>query len=66
MTTIEWFDLPAVALEAIDEVAATGKPITIMKNGRAVLRLDPVDEATRREFEAMTQSGDQESLPEIG
>jgi prevent-host-death family protein len=66
MTTVEWFDLPAIALEVIDEVSATGKPITITKDGRAVLRLEPIDEATRREFKALGQSGDEESLTEIG
>ena len=54
MKSVDWFDLPSIAIEIVDEVQRTGKSIVITKNGLPALRIDPVDEATMAEFYAAT------------
>ena len=48
--TVDWYEFPAICLELIDEVEASGKPIEITRNGRAVIRVEPVDDLTRAQF----------------
>jgi len=46
MKTIDWRDLPEVALETIDDVERDGKPILVTRDGKGIVRIEPVDEAT--------------------
>ena len=52
MKTMEWLDLPAAAIEVLDEVQRTGESMVITKNGVSAVRIEPIDEATRAEYEA--------------
>jgi antitoxin (DNA-binding transcriptional repressor) of toxin-antitoxin stability system len=51
MKTIDWMDLPEVALETIDEVERDGQPILVTRNGKGIVRIGPVDEATMALFQ---------------
>jgi antitoxin (DNA-binding transcriptional repressor) of toxin-antitoxin stability system len=48
--TADWHEFPAICLELIDEVEASGQPIEITRNGRPVIRVEPVDDLTRTQF----------------
>ena len=48
--TVDWYEFPAICLELIDEVEASGRPIEITRHGRAVIRVEPVDDLTRAQF----------------
>jgi antitoxin (DNA-binding transcriptional repressor) of toxin-antitoxin stability system len=48
--TVDRYEFPAICLELIDEVEASGKPIEITRNGRAVIRVEPIDDLTRAQF----------------
>ena len=53
MKTVEWNDFPALCLELVDEVKATGLAIEITRNGVPALRLEPIDDVTRSSYESM-------------
>ena len=57
MKSMDWLDLPAVAMQVLDEVERTGEPIVITKNGVSAVRIEPIDEATRSEYEAHRAAG---------
>jgi antitoxin (DNA-binding transcriptional repressor) of toxin-antitoxin stability system len=45
MKTIDWTDLPAIALEVIDEVERTGERVLVTKDGIPAMRIEPVGPA---------------------
>ena len=47
MGTMKASEFKAKCLKVMDEVAATGQPVVIAKNGKAVAKLGPVAEERR-------------------
>lgn len=51
MKTLDWFELPPIAIEVVDEVNRTGESVLITKNGIPAVRIDPIDAVTQAEFD---------------
>jgi antitoxin (DNA-binding transcriptional repressor) of toxin-antitoxin stability system len=47
MKVVAYEDVPTLCDELLDEIETTGVTIQVVKNGRAIARLEPIDEATR-------------------
>ena len=50
MKTVAWEDFEPICLELIDEVEATRESIMIMRDGKGVLMLQPVEPDGGREI----------------
>lgn len=49
---VNYEDVPAMCDQILDEVESTGVIFQVQKNGRPMLRIEPVDEATKAQFAA--------------
>ena len=47
MRQVEYADVPRLCSQLLNEVETTGATIQIVKNGRPMARMEPVDEATK-------------------
>jgi antitoxin (DNA-binding transcriptional repressor) of toxin-antitoxin stability system len=49
---VKYEDVPAMCDQVLDEVETAGVTFQVQKNGRPMVRIEPVDEATKAQFAA--------------
>ena len=52
MRLVKYEDVPAMCDQILDEVETAGVTFQVQKNGRPMVRIEPVDEATKAQFAA--------------
>jgi hypothetical protein len=49
---VKYEDVPAMCDQIVDEVETAGVTFQVQKNGRSMVRIEPVDEATKAQSAA--------------
>ena len=52
MKLVKYEDVPAMCDQILDEVETAGVTFQVQKNGRSMVRIEPVDEATKAQSAA--------------
>jgi antitoxin (DNA-binding transcriptional repressor) of toxin-antitoxin stability system len=53
MKNVNYEDVPALRDQLLHEIDTTGVPYEVLKDGKPIARMVPIDKATRTHFAAM-------------